>query len=101
MTIEEQIKTEAAALQRRWETDPRWTGIERPYTAEEVVRLRGKIRDSHGFATQAAERLAGVSVAVSKDVSNFLNCPEGGDNPLSLALAGVWIEWRGLGRKPV
>jgi isocitrate/methylisocitrate lyase len=57
MAIQEQIQTEAAALQREWETSPRWRGIERPYTAEEVVRLRGKIRDTHGFAVQAAERL--------------------------------------------
>jgi hexokinase len=41
------------------------------------------------FSTATAERLAGVSVATSKDISNFLSCPEGGDDPLSLALAGA------------
>jgi hexokinase len=39
------------------------------------------------FSSAAAERLAGVSAAISKDISDFLSCPEGGDNPLSLALA--------------
>jgi isocitrate lyase len=55
--IQDQIDSEAAELQRRWETDDRWRGIRRPYSAEEVVRLRGRIRESHGFATQAAEKL--------------------------------------------
>ncbi|MCX5647248.1 MAG: hexokinase [Phycisphaerae bacterium] len=41
------------------------------------------------FSTATAERLAGISVATSKDISNFLSCPEGGDDPLSLALAGA------------
>ena len=41
------------------------------------------------FSSAAAERLAGVSVAISKDISDFLSCPEGGDNPLSLALTDM------------
>lgn len=41
------------------------------------------------FSTATAARLAGISVATSKDISSFLSCPEGGDNPLSLALAGA------------
>lgn len=44
------------------------------------------------FSPAAAERLAGVSVAISKDISNFLSCPEGSDNPLSVALAGMPAE---------
>jgi hexokinase len=39
------------------------------------------------FSPAAAERLAGVPTVVSKEVSNFLICPERGDNPLSQALA--------------
>ena len=31
-------------LQERWIQDPRWTGIERPYSAKDVVRLRGTVR---------------------------------------------------------
>ena len=56
MEIETRIRTEAAELQRRWAAD-RWTGIERPYTAEEVVRLRGSIRVEHSLARAGAERL--------------------------------------------
>jgi isocitrate lyase len=75
MTIEEQITTEAAALQEQWDTDPRWAGIERPYTAMEVVRLRGKIRDSHGFATQAAEKL--WRLVTNEDYIAALGCLTG------------------------
>jgi len=57
MSIAEQISTEAAALQVRWDTEERWRGIVRPYTAEEVVRLRGRIRETHGYAVQAATKL--------------------------------------------
>jgi hypothetical protein len=57
MEIAEQIKTEAAALQQRWDSDARWAGIERPYSAEEVVRLRGRIRETQSFAAQAADKL--------------------------------------------
>ncbi|HEY7400741.1 MAG TPA: isocitrate lyase [Actinomycetota bacterium] len=50
-------KTEAEELQRSWATDPRWRGVERPYTAEEVVRLRGSIRVDHTLARLGAEKL--------------------------------------------
>ncbi|GAC1636855.1 MAG: isocitrate lyase [Herpetosiphon sp.] len=44
-------------LQQRWELDDRWDGIERPYTAEQVVRLRGTIAIEHTLARLGAERL--------------------------------------------
>ena len=59
MGIAEQISTEAAALQQRWDTEERWRGVVRPYTAEEVVRLRGRIRETHGFAIEAADQALG------------------------------------------
>jgi isocitrate lyase len=57
MGIEEQMGSEAQDLRRRWDTEERWRGITRAYTAEEVVRLRGRIRETHSFATEAATRL--------------------------------------------
>jgi isocitrate lyase len=54
---EERIRREADALQRRWETDPRWRGVERTYSAEEVVRLQGSFRVEHSVARRGAERL--------------------------------------------
>jgi len=44
-------------LQTRWETEPRWDGIERPYTAEDVIKLRGSVKVKHTLAEMGAERL--------------------------------------------
>jgi isocitrate lyase len=51
--FEDQVK----ALQLQWETDGRWKGITRPYTAEDVVRLRGSVRVEQTLARCGAERL--------------------------------------------
>src|SRR5450755_1286740 len=48
---------EAAALEREWETDPRWGGIERTYRAADVIRLRGSVQEEHTLARLGAERL--------------------------------------------
>lgn len=47
----------AAQLQREWDTDPRWAGIKRDYTAEEVIRLRGSITEEATLARRGAENL--------------------------------------------
>jgi isocitrate lyase len=47
----------AAALRKTWESDPRWRGIGRPYTAEDVVRLRGTVVVEHTLARLGAEKL--------------------------------------------
>ena len=40
-----------------WRTNPRWQGIERPYTAEDVARLAGSFRIEYTLARRGAERL--------------------------------------------
>ena len=40
-----------------WATSPRWRGIERTYSAEDVVRLRGTVQEEHTLARRGAERL--------------------------------------------
>jgi isocitrate lyase len=50
-------KAEIAALQKDWDTNPRWKGIKRGYTAEDVVRLRGSLKIEHTLAKHGAERL--------------------------------------------
>ena len=40
-----------------WSTNPRWKGIERPYTAEEVIKLQGNYRIEHTIAKIGAENL--------------------------------------------
>ncbi|MBW2459526.1 MAG: isocitrate lyase, partial [Deltaproteobacteria bacterium] len=44
-------------LENQWETDKRWQGIERPYTAEQVVKLRGTVPIEHTLGRLGAERL--------------------------------------------
>src|SRR5690348_15837318 len=47
----------AEELQTEWASDPRWQGVERPYRAEDVIRLRGVIQEEHTLARHGAERL--------------------------------------------
>ncbi|WP_242142204.1 MULTISPECIES: isocitrate lyase [unclassified Bacillus cereus group] len=44
-------------LQENWELDARWKGITRPYSAEDVIRLRGSIDIEHTLARRGAEKL--------------------------------------------
>ena len=48
---------QVAALMTSWESDARWKGVKRPYTAEDVLRLRGSIQIEHTLARLGAERL--------------------------------------------
>ncbi|HZW51882.1 MAG TPA: isocitrate lyase [Rudaea sp.] len=40
-----------------WQNNPRWNGVKRPYTAEDVVRLRGTVHVEHSLARLGAEKL--------------------------------------------
>jgi isocitrate lyase len=51
------IVEQAALLQRQWETDPRWAGITRDYSALDVIRLRGRVAGEHGQARRGTARL--------------------------------------------
>ena len=51
------ISQQAANLRNEWETDPRWANIERNYTAEDVIRLRGSVTEEHTLARHGATRL--------------------------------------------
>ena len=45
-------------IQHEWSTDPRWQGIERTWTADDVVRLERRGRGgAHAGARRGAERL--------------------------------------------
>jgi len=47
----------AAELENEWKTDARWSGVRRDYTAEDVVALRGPVREERTLARRGAERL--------------------------------------------
>jgi len=51
------IQEQAATLEDQWATDERWAGIERIYSAEEVVRLRGSVVPECTLGRLGAERL--------------------------------------------
>jgi isocitrate lyase len=53
----EDLKAQADALTKEWETNPRWAGVERSYLAEAVIRLRGSLQEEHTLARRGAERL--------------------------------------------
>jgi isocitrate lyase len=54
---EARIQEEAERLTEAWAADERWQGIRRPYTPEQVVRLRGSLPVEHTLARIGAERL--------------------------------------------
>jgi isocitrate lyase len=49
--------TEAEKIAEAWNSQERWHGITRPYSAEDVVRLRGSVKIEHTLAYMGAERL--------------------------------------------
>ena len=51
------IQDAVRELETQWDNDDRWSGIERTYTAEDVVRLRGSVVEEHTLARLGAERL--------------------------------------------
>jgi len=52
-TREQQI----AALEKDWAENPRWKGIKRPYSAADIVRLRGSVAIEYTLARRGAEKL--------------------------------------------
>lgn len=47
----------ASALEKDWAENPRWKGIKRTYSGEDVVRLAGNYQLEHSIAKMGAERL--------------------------------------------
>lgn len=46
-----------AALEKDWQENPRWKGVVRPYSAADVVRLRGSLQEEHTLARHGAEKM--------------------------------------------
>ena len=55
MTTENDIKR----IEADWATNERWKGVQRGYTAADVVRLRGTVKIEYSLARQGAEKLWG------------------------------------------
>jgi len=46
----------AAELETRWKTDARWSGVRRDYSADDVIELRGPVREERTLARRGAEQ---------------------------------------------
>ena len=66
----------AADLTLAWAGDPRWLGIKRSYTAQDVVKLRGTVQERHTLAERGAQRL--WELLHSEDYINALGALTGG-----------------------
>jgi isocitrate lyase len=53
----ENVTAQARELRHGWESEPRWRGIRREYSAEEVLKLRGSILVEQTIAQLGAKRL--------------------------------------------
>lgn len=53
MSTKEQIQQ----LEKEWLENPRWNGIKRPYTAEDVLKLRGSYKIDYTIATEMSKTL--------------------------------------------
>ncbi|HET7522752.1 MAG TPA: isocitrate lyase [Acidimicrobiales bacterium] len=70
------FETAVNELERQWASDPRWKGVERPYSAADVVRLRGSVQIEYSLARQGAERL--WTLLHHEDYINALGALTGG-----------------------
>ncbi|TDE99110.1 isocitrate lyase [Occultella glacieicola] len=76
----------AEQLRRDWATDPRWSGIERSYAAEDVVSLRGRVAEEHTLARRGAQRL--WDLIHSRDYVNALGALTG-NQAVQMVKAGL------------
>ena len=50
-------KQQIAALETEWAENARWKNVKRPYSAHDVVRLRGSVKVEHTLATLGSKKL--------------------------------------------
>lgn len=72
MKNEQNIKN----IKKEWAENPRWKGVERPYSAEEVDKLRGTVEIKYSIAEMGAKRL--WELLNSEDYVNALGALTGG-----------------------
>ncbi|ABM00585.1 isocitrate lyase [Shewanella amazonensis] len=77
------------ALKKDWAENPRWKGVRRPYTAEEVVSLRGSFVPENTVAQRGAAKLWDlVNGGAKKGYVNSLGALTGGQ-AVQQAKAGI------------
>ncbi|MGE6261809.1 isocitrate lyase [Aeromonas media] len=68
LTREQQIQ----AIEKDWAENPRWKGIKRGYSAEDVVNLRGSLQPAHTLAQRGADKLWELIHGGAK--KGYVNC---------------------------
>ena len=98
----ETITEQAANLRKAWETDRRWSGIRRDYTAEDVIRLRRSAAEEHTLARRGAQRL--WELLQSQDAVRALGAITGNQavQQVKAGLQAIYLPgWQtGRGRRP-
>ncbi|MFK8054025.1 MAG: isocitrate lyase [Woeseiaceae bacterium] len=59
-----------------WANNPRWKGVQRPYSADDVIRLRGSVKQENTLARRGAEKLWALVNGGAKDKfgKDYVNC---------------------------
>ena len=57
LSCHEILGDDAECMQQEWDCDPRWIGVDRPYTPEDVLKLRGTLKLEYTYAQAGAQRL--------------------------------------------
>ncbi|MDQ2728856.1 MAG: isocitrate lyase [Actinomycetota bacterium] len=70
------FEAQVAELENAWTSDPRWKDVTRPYSAADVVRLRGSVQVEATLARLGAKRL--WDLLGSEDYVNALGAMTGG-----------------------
>jgi hypothetical protein len=87
----------AEQLKLDWANNPRWAGITRAYSAEDVVRLRGTVHVEHSIARLGAEKL--WKSLQTEDFVNALGALTG-NQAMQQVKAGLKAIYLRAGRSP-
>ncbi|MDD8058706.1 MULTISPECIES: isocitrate lyase [Shewanella] len=89
MTTQLTRQQQIDAIKKDWAENPRWKGVKRPFTAEEVVALRGSIVPENTIAQRGAAKLWDlVNGGAKKGYVNSLGALTGGQ-AVQQAKAGI------------
>jgi len=93
-------KNEAQRLNDDWKNSPRWKGVERPYTAEKVLELRGTMAVEYTIAKKMAEKLYGYMNEPGDGYVNALGALTGNQaiQMVEAGLRGIYLSgWQVAG----
>jgi isocitrate lyase len=86
MTSRQSFGTRVTDLEHDWESNPRWAGVTRSYTAADVVDLQGPTVVAHTLASQGAAKL--WDLLANRDYVHALGALSGGQ-AVQMARAGL------------